>query len=195
MRHVAYLLLPGSFCISTASSCTLREVAGSGGDGSTSQSSATGATLPCGDAVCDVATEYCGFAPGTCGGTKSCRKFDRDCGVMDATCGCDGASHLGPCGALHDSGGIESEGACPAPTGKFNCTYEQQVPILCDSATDYCIAKPGGGFYSLTCAKFSSCTPSNCHCADIDTTHVCQYQEGIECSQEPATGGVTLLCP
>ncbi len=163
-----------------------------GGSTSVSSSAATtSAGQPCGNATCNPATEYCGYAPGTCDGEKACHPFGVDCMDKSATCGCDGMNYEGACATLVAVGGIRANAACAPPAGKFNCTYQTQVPVLCDAATQYCLVTPGGGLYSLKCIDDPTCTTHDCTCPF--TGH-----EGCAanyCAKDPATSGVTILCP
>jgi hypothetical protein len=168
-------------------------IEGTGGASSTSSSkSTTGAGLPCGDTSCDPAKEYCGYEPGLCDGPKACHPYGYDCSNVDVTCGCDGVNYAGACTTLNTVGGIRSGGACPAPPGKFNCTYQTQIPIVCDAATEYCQATIGGSNYALACKPYPSCGADvgTCNCMDL-SFQACAMNY---CGKDPQTGGVTVLC-
>ena len=183
----------------TSLGCTVNLPSGGGGAGTSNASTGTvlgngttGAGMPCGNATCEPATEYCGFEPGTCDGPKACHPYGHDCSISNAACGCDGKNYAGACTALHNAGGIVGSGACNPPAGQFNCTYQDQVPVLCTIATQYCRVTPAGALYGLDCVDLPmGCTGAGatCQCADGGFQFCVQNYCGAD------AGALTVLCP
>ena len=83
-------------------------------------------------------------------------------------------------------------GACKPPAGQFNCTYQDQVPVLCTIATQYCRVTPAGALYGLDCVDLPmGCTGAGatCQCADGGFQFCVQNYCGAD------AGALTVLCP
>lgn len=161
---------------------------GGGGDAAGSSTATVTNGVECDGDTCDPAIAFCGFAAGTCEGPRTCQAYP-ECGESTLVCGCDGESYTETCIALELSGGAKT-GACPAPEGKFTCSYEYQIPVYCELGAEYCHVDPGGSAYELGCEPLPAACGETPDCACTGDPCAENY-----CGIDEDTGTITVLCP